>query len=124
LGRHHLLGPDGELVIGAESAFGLGGRHAFKRELPFPETEPDTESNDPPTVRFYGPEWNELIETAVLDPIPSTQDLRHQASDMALNRDPGDRPEVPLDPTDPAALQRVLDGLRRWNPHTPRRRKD
>jgi hypothetical protein len=124
VGRHHLLGPGGEPVIGAESAFGLGGRHAFRQDLPVPETDPDTEPTDPPTVRFYGPEWNELIETAVLGPIPSAQDLRRRAIDVALNGDPGDRPEVPLDPTDPDALQRVLDSLRRWNPQTPKYRKD
>jgi hypothetical protein len=110
-------------VIGTASAFGLGGRHALGRRPTLPETDPDKVPDDAPTVRFYGPEWNALIETAVLDPIPPVQDVRTQALDVALNRDSTSPTEIPLDPTDPAALRRLLDSLRRWNPHPPKHGK-
>ncbi len=123
MGRHQLTGPDGEPVIGTDSAFGLGGRHAFKRDPPSPDTDPDTEPDDTPTVRFYGPEWNALIETAILDSTPSGHDVHNPALDVAGNRDTAPSTETPLDPTDPAALHRLLGSLRRWNPNPPKHRK-
>lgn len=124
MGRHQLTGPDGEPVIGTDNTFGLGGRHTLRSEPSDPETDPDSEPDDAPTVRFYGPEWNALIETAILGPIPPGHDIRNQAIDVAANRDSANRTETPLDPTDPAALHRLLESLRRWNPNPPKDRKD